>query len=299
MPEARSRLSHDLVLMILTSYCPDVPCSNREVDVTATELVRTPALTTARAGFGAVVAAASVSGLALMIWPEEAGRFFSWGLGPPPLASLVGGLYLASAVTFAVAMRLPWRSARSLVAASVVLTTPTLIATFAHLGVFDFDRWQAWAWIGLFVAAPPFWIAMLVVNRSAIHGVDVPIRWPVAVPMLVLTVLLVGLAISLWADPSAGARVLPFEPSLLGGRFIGCWMAFLAAMAAWTALNPPESELPLLALTVYPAGALLAGLRSLADLAPPGTRSAYLVVLGIASIVCGILLIRTWKGRGS
>jgi hypothetical protein len=59
------------------------------------------------------------------------------GLGPPPLASLVGGLYLASAVAFAVAVRLPWRDARCLVVASVALTAPTLIATLIHLDVFD------------------------------------------------------------------------------------------------------------------------------------------------------------------
>jgi len=58
---------------------------------------RAPALTACRAWFGAVVVAATVSGLVLLIWPDDTGQFFSWGLGPPPLASLVGGLYLASA----------------------------------------------------------------------------------------------------------------------------------------------------------------------------------------------------------
>jgi hypothetical protein len=256
---------------------------------------RTAALTTARAGFGAVVAAAGVSGLALLIWPDETGQFFSWGLGPPPLASLVGGLYLASAVTFGVAIGLPWRSARSLVAASVALTIPTLIATFVHLDVFDFGRWQAWAWVALFVAAPPFWIAMLVVNHAAERRAETRVRGPAGVALLALALVLVGLAIVLWVDPTAGDRVLPFEPSPLGGRFVGSWLAFLAVMAIWAAIRPSEAQLPLIALIAYPAGALVAGLRSFPDLAPPGARWAYLVVLGLACAVFSGWLLRTGR----
>lgn len=224
----------------------------------APDRTRTGGLTATRAGFAAVVVAAGVSGLALLVWPDETGEFFSWGLGPPPLASLVGGLYLASAVTFAVAVRLPWRYSRSLVAASIALTAPTLISTLVHLDVFDFGRWQAVAWLVL----------------------------------LALAVLLVVLAIVLWADPAAGVRMLPFEPSPLGGRFVGSWSAFLAVMATWAALRPAEAKLPLIALAAYPAGALVAGLRSLPDLSPPGARWAYLAVLGIAAVTFVLWLLQ-------
>ena len=253
---------------------------------------RTGGVTVARAGFAAVVVAAGVSGLALLVWPDETGEFFSWGLGPPPLASLVGGLYLASAVTFAVAFRLAWRYARSLVAASVALTAPTLIATFIHLDVFDFGRWQAVAWLVLFIAAPPFWTAMLVVNRAAVPRDETRVRWAGAAALLALAVLLVVAGIALWADPAAGVSVLPFEPSPLGGRFIGSWSAFLAVMATWAALRPSEAKLPLVALVAYPAGALVAGLRSLPDLSPPGARWTYLAVLGITAVVFGFWLLQ-------
>lgn len=259
----------------------------------APDLNRAPALTTARAGFGAVVLAAGVSGLALVIWPDATDGFFSWGLGPPPLASLVGGLYLASAVTFAAAMRMPWRCARSLVAASVALTAPTLVATFAHLDVFDFGRWQAWAWVALFLAAPPFWTGVLIVNRPAVPGERVRAAGPAGVALLVLAALLGAAAILLWVDPAGGARLLPFEPSPLGGRFLGCWAAFLAVMAAWVTLRPAEARLPLVALTAYPAGALVAGVRSLADLSPPVARWAYLAALAVAAVAFGAALLRS------
>jgi hypothetical protein len=228
-----------------------------------------------------------VSGLALLVWPDETGEFFSWGLGPPPLASLVGGLYLASAVTFGVAIRMPWSYARSLVAASVALTVPTLIATLIHLDVFDFSRWQAVAWLVLFIAAPLFWTTMLVVNRAAVPREESRVRWPSAVALLALAGLLVVLAILLWIDPAAGVRVLPFEPSPMGGRFIGAWAAFLAVMATWAALRPAEAKLPLIALVAYPLGALVAGLRSFSDLSPPGARWAYLAALALASAAFG------------
>lgn len=262
-------------------------------NVATSELNRAPALTAARVGFGAVVVAAAVNGLALVIWPAATADYFSWGLGPPALASLVGGLYLASAVTFAVVIRLPWRCVRSLVAASVVLTTPTLVATLIHLDVFDFGRWQAWAWVALFIAAPPFWAGVLLANRSAAPKPEPRVWRPGAVALLALALLLVASAVVLWIDPSAGARVLPFEPSPLGGRFVGCWLAFLAVMAAWAALRPAEAWLPFAALAAYPAGALVAGLRSLPDLLPPNLRWAYLVVLGLAAILFGALLLRT------
>jgi hypothetical protein len=262
--------------------------------VATPELDRAPALTVARAGFGAVVLAAGVSGLALVIMPESTGQFFSWGLGPPPLAGLVGGLYLASAVTFAVALRLPWRCARSLVAASVALTAPTLVATFIHLEVFDFGRWQAWAWVGLFLAAPPFWAAMLVINRSAAPRSAPPdVGRPAAIALLVLAALLVVATVVVWTDPSVGGRALPFELSPLGGRFIAAWLAFLAVLAGWAALRPAEARLPFVALAAYPAGALVAGLRSLADLSPPGARRAYLCVLGLAAAGFGAALVRS------
>src|SRR5690606_20867978 len=103
-----------------------------------------------------------------LVFPSGTSEFFSWALGPPPLAALVGGFYLASAVVFAVAVRLPPDQVRSLLAASLALTLPTLVATPLHLGVFDFGRWQAWGWMALFITAPFFWGGLL----GALRGTE-------------------------------------------------------------------------------------------------------------------------------
>lgn len=246
---------------------------------------------TARAGFGAVVLAAAVSGLALLIAPASTGQYFSWGLGPPPLAALVGGLYLASAVTFGVALRLPWPGVRSLLAASVVLTTPTLVFTLAHIDIFDMGRWQAWAWLALFAAAPPFWAGLLWAGR---HGRSAATRTSgaLSVAMVAIAVLAAIWAIVMWIDPQTAWRPVPFDFAGLGGRFVGAWLGFGAVMAAWFGLRPHERLLPSVALATYPAGALVAGLRSIADFSSPAAGFAYLGTLGVLTIVFAATTIR-------
>lgn len=246
---------------------------------------------TARAGFGAVVLAAAVSGLALLIAPASTGQFFSWGLGPPPLAALVGGLYLASAVTFGFALRLPWRGVRSLLAASVALTTPTLVFTLVHIDVFDMGRWQAWAWMALFAAAPPFWAGLLWAGRRE-RSASTRTSGAMSVALVALSALLAVWAIVMWVDPQTAWRPVPFEVAGLGGRFVGAWLGFLAVMAAWFGLRPHERLLPSVSLATYPAGALVAGLRSLADLSSPAAGFAYLGTLGVLTVVFAAATIR-------
>jgi hypothetical protein len=250
-------------------------------------------LTTARAGFGAVVVAAGISGAALLFFPDSTGSFFSWGLGPPPLAALVGGLYLASSVVFAVAMRLDWSGFRSLLAAALGLTAPTLVATLIHLDVFDFGRWQAWAWMALFVAAPPFWGGLL----WAGPGSAPPGRRRYGLGRGLLAVVLLVWATVMWAAPGAASELLPYELAGLGGRFVGAWLVFLGVMAAWSAFRP-DQLLPLLALAVYPAGALVAGVRTFADLTPGPGRIAYLVALAAVAAGFGVAVARRHSPAG-
>lgn len=250
-------------------------------------------LTTARAGFGAVVAAAGVSGIALLFFPDSTGSFFSWGLGPPPLAALVGGLYLASSLVFAYAIRLDWFGIRSLLAAALGLTAPTLVATLIHLDVFDFGRWQAWAWLALFASAPPFWGGLLWVGPRP----DRSRRRSYGMGRALLAVVLFTWAVVMWAAPEAASELLPYDLAGLGGRFFGAWLVFLGVMAAWSAFRP-DQLLPTLALAAYPAGALVAGLRSFSDLKPGGGRIAYLVFLAVLAVLAVTFGVSAGRGAG-
>jgi hypothetical protein len=117
-----------------------------------------------RSAFLMLVLAAGLVGVALLAVPDATGVFFAWGLGPDSLAAFAGGVYVASAAVYAVALQAPAREAHGLVVAAVVLSVSVLASTLGHLDVFDFGRLQAWAWVALFVA---FGIATTVL---ALHG---------------------------------------------------------------------------------------------------------------------------------
>jgi hypothetical protein len=213
-----------------------------------------------RAAFLMLVVAAGLVGVALLVVPDATGVFFAWGLSPAPLAAFAGGVYVASALVYAVALRAPAGEARGLVIGAVVLSVSVLAATLAHLELFDFGRLQAWAWVALFAAFGA------VTTALAVRGP----WWPLPGPRLplwarlllgVLAALLTGAGVALWIDPAA------FSLPPLGGRFAGSWTVMLASLAAWAAVTDRrrEARLPALALVALPAGALVAAARTDAD----------------------------------
>lgn len=237
----------------------------------------------ARVLAGTVAVAAGVSGAALLAFPSATGEFFSWGLGPPPLASLIGGFYLASCLVYGRAAVAPWAELRVATVGIVALTVPILVATFAHLDLFAFDRLQAWAWVALFGAFP------VAATASLLGAGRPPLRQADSAPGTATRAGAAGLAAALGvtaavlvADPAGiGGDLLPFTPSLLGGRVLAGWCCLLAVLAGWVAATGRRSEgrSAALALAAFPAGALLAAARSWSDLSPPGHRAAYVVAL--------------------
>jgi hypothetical protein len=75
---------------------------------------------------------------------------------------------------------------------------------------------------------------------------------------------------------------VPFEVAPLGARFLAAWLAFFAVLAAWPAARPARSEarVPLLALTAYGIGGLLAVAVHPQELGP-----------GAAGYVAGLLIV--------
>jgi hypothetical protein len=231
-----------------------------------------------QAAFLMLALAAGAVGVALLIVPAATSTFFAWDLQPASLAAFAGGVYLASAAVYAVALRAPAREAHALVVAAVVLSVSVLTGTLAHLELFDFGRLQAWAWVALFAAFG---------TVTCVLAVRGP-WWPAPGPRLplwargllgVAASLLAGVALALWIDPSA------FSLPPLGGRFAGSWAAMLGTLAAYPALSGRrrEARLPALALVVVPAGALVGAARTGAD---PGylLALAALIVAGAAAL---------------
>lgn len=221
--------------------------------------------------------------------PADTGGFFSWELEPAPLATLIGGSYLASLLVFGVALRASWVEVRGLAIGTLALSLPMLVSTFTHLDVFDFDRWQAWGWVVLFIASPLAFGTVILRMRGEAEGSG---GWPAPWAMLVagvMAVIFLVVAVLLWIDPSRVAGTLfPFDLPPLGGRVLGCWVSFLAYLAGWIATHTrEESWIPALGLTAFSAGAMGGAIVALDEIQPAGV---YLAVLGVFTIVNWMVL---------
>ena len=242
-----------------------------------------------RAACIVVAVVAGVAGTVMLVAPEDTDRYFSWPIGPPPLAALVGGFYLASAATFGLlAARRDWPASRGICFGILAFTLPTLAATVRHRDLFDWGRWQAVAWVALFVGSPLAFSSFLYLQRGQRSaGGNALAGWTralLAVLGAVYSLLAVGL---LFAPGRLQDDASPFRLPGLSGRFIGAWCAFLAVVALFAGgrNRSHEAAFPMLALVLWPAGGIVAAIRSFDDLQPSGRRLAYLVLLGALAVL--------------
>jgi hypothetical protein len=242
--------------------------------------------------FLVVAAAAGIAGAVMLAIPGDTDDYFAWALAPAPLAALVGGLYVGSAVVFGLAALTRWPEGRGLAAGVLALTLPTLAATLAHRDVFDFARPLAVIWLVLFTASPLIhaWILVALRDEGGPAGPLLP--GPLRAGLAVLAAAYLAGAIAFLADPRGVPA--PFDTPPMGGRFLGAWALFMAVMAAWPALRGRrEARVPLLALAAVPAGGLVAALRGAADMDPGSARAAWiaalavLLALGLAALCWG------------
>ena len=245
-----------------------------------------------RVAFLIVTVVAGLVGAVMLIDPGSTDDYFSWALGPPPLAGLVGGLYVASSLVFGVAAYRGWAEVRGLVVAVLGLTLPTLVATLVHEEVFDFSRPVAIVWIVLFVGSPATFGTILWLRRR-IHVERGP-ALPIAMRAVLgtLAAALVVLALLCWVDRSTTASLVPYALAPMGGAFLGAWALFLALLAAWPAWRGgwTEARVPLVGLAAYASGGLVAAARSAGDLEPSGRAIAYAAALALIAGIAAYAL---------
>jgi hypothetical protein len=246
-----------------------------------------------RCAFLLLVLGAGLVGIALVLVPGATGEFFAWGLGPEPLAAFAGGVYVGSAVVYAIALASKEHDAQGLVVGAVVLSVSVLVITLTHLDQFDFGRLQAWAWMVLFAGFSLVTSVLLVLGRGAQREAPSgePLAAPVRAVLAVVAGLLGALALALWVDPGGLTGASPFDLPPLGGRFAGSWIALLAVLAGWAALRNRRDDAThsLAALVALPAGMLVAALRTLPDLEPGGAAIAYVAAIGLLLAVGAVL----------
>jgi hypothetical protein len=182
---------------------------------------------------------------------------------------------------------------RGLAAGTLALTVPILVVTFTHLDVFDFARWQAWAWVFLFLASPLSFGSVLYLRRGRAPAGTPLSSWARALAG-VLALLFLAAAVYLWWDPELSSKALPFALPPLGGRVLGCWNSFLAFLAGWSAVhgNWDEARIPFFGLSVFALGALAGAVRNLQQLEPLRERWSYVIALLVLLIVSTALAVQ-------
>lgn len=245
--------------------------------------------------FGLVVLASGATGLTLLAWPGSTERFFSWPLNPEAAAALIGGLYVASSIVFAVTLTQRWAQARSLCVGVYGLTVPTLLSTMVHDELFDAGRWQAWAWWILFVSAPPAITVVLVANRRRPIGDLHPLLNWVRGVLGVVGFALGALAVAILLEPSRSEIATDGPVELIGltGAYLGAWCSFVAVQLLWAAWRGTQEEavVPSLALALTMTGALVAMARTWGQ-HPEGSAATSTTLL-VIGILVGVLLART------
>jgi hypothetical protein len=239
--------------------------------------------TVLRVAFVVVAVAAGLMGVAMLAYPADTGDYFAWQLGPVPLASLVGGLFVASTLVFGLAIRRSWVEVRGVVAAVLGLTVPMLAATIVHEDVFTFSRPVAVVWVVLFVASPLTYGAVLVLRRDEAADADAPgLPDTVRAGFAALATAFVGFAVLCWIGRLSVAEVVPFDLTPMGAAFLGAWSLFVAVLALWPAVRPTEElELPLIALVAYPLAGVVSALLTW-DEFTGGQLIWVLALLGVA-----------------
>ncbi|MBV9336619.1 MAG: hypothetical protein JO243_12075 [Solirubrobacterales bacterium] len=233
-----------------------------------------------RAAFLVLIIAAGLIGIALLAAPAASGTFFAWVLRPEPLAAFAGGVYVGSAAAYALALPRSAREVRGPVLGAVVLSVSVFIVTLGHTDKFDFSRLQAIMWVILFAAFSVLTTVLLLFDPGEAAGVGRRLpRWA----RVVFAAVAAGgaaLAAALWIHPGGLSGASPFKLSALGGGFAGSWVAMLATVCAWAALRNRTDEARPAAymLACVPAGALVAGLRTIDELHP---ATAYLAILAL------------------
>lgn len=241
--------------------------------------------------FAIVVIVAGGSSVALLVWPSASRTYFSWNLGPAPVAALIGGLYLASVIVFLEAATRPRQETRSVTVGVLGLALPTLLFTTVERDVFDWTRPQAIAWVVLFCSAP---LAILLDVRSPTPVDESPKASMVArVALAGVSLAASGLAVGLWAEASRG-WLDSRSPIPLGGLTaddLGAWCAFVAVASLVALGRGRVSDIRSIGILLgaIAAGAALAATRTMFDLR--ANASAYLVGLGaLAAIALGLLI---------
>ena len=211
-----------------------------------------------------------IAGFQLYILSEETDRWFAWTIGSPLTAAFLGAGYWMALVAVAFAARqTAWAPARVPIPGVMGFIWMTAVATLLHLDLFHFDegptsaRVAAWAWLVVYVVAPPA-ETFYYVRQLREPGADLDSGQPLPAPFRAATAVLGGvmvvLGVGLFVHPAWGRTVWPWLLTPLTARAVAAWLVgwgivHLVAVVVddWGALRSTTASLAVLAVLLLGA----------------------------------------------
>jgi hypothetical protein len=180
-------------------------------------------------------------GSALVLFPRDTGRFFSWPIEPALTASVLAANYYTATAILLLTMRgWVWAPVKVVLPGGIVFSAVMVVATLIHLDRFNFggDATSgsviAWIWLIAYLILPPLLLALWP-SQARADGTDPPIdRAPAWLgPTVVGIGALMALAGAvLFLAPARAAEVWPWQLTGLTARVLSGWALGLGLVFA-------------------------------------------------------------------
>lgn len=181
--------------------------------------------------------------LILYFQPDNTGENFAWTIQPPMTPMIMGSGYLAGAYYFVrMATGRRWSRMGVALPAVAVFATVMAILTVIHWDRFNHDHLAFYLWVFLYAVAPPLVVMIWLLNRRRDPGPDqhTGTTVPRQVRFVLFSAGVVILAIAVWlfAAPDSAADVWPWTISPLTGRVLAGWFALGGSASLLLARDP-------------------------------------------------------------
>ncbi len=237
-----------------------------------------------------------VAALILWVWPDQTGRLFAWPIKPPMTALLLSTAYAGGIYFFTrVARARQWHRVKVGFLPVATFSSLLCVATVLHWDKFSHGHVSFWAWVTLYVVAPPLVVVAWWFNRRL--DLRVRERDDPAIPLALRWLiggsgLLIGaLSLLLMIDPEVLIPVWPWKLTPLTARVMSAILGMqavafigIARDERWSAARVMfEAELvtvPLIAV---------AALRARDDFQPAGSAAGSVFVGALALLWIAML----------
>jgi len=180
-------------------------------------------------------------GSALVLYPEDTDRLFSWPIAPPLTASVLAANYYTATLILLLAMRgWVWAPVKVVLPGGIVFSAMMVVATLMHLGKFNFGAETlsseviAWIWLIAYLILPPLLVAFWP-SQARAPGVDpltgAPPEW-LGAAVLGIGALMLVVGLVLFVVPERFAEVWPWALTPLTARVLAGWALGLGLVFA-------------------------------------------------------------------